>query len=69
MTARAFAEEMDVDYSTVIRWLKKGLVPGAQLKESEDRGKWWEIPPSALKMQMPRAGRKRTKKSQKDPKK
>jgi predicted site-specific integrase-resolvase len=62
MTARIFAEEMDVDYSTVIRWLKQGLVPGAELKESEDRGKWWEIPQSALKMKTPKPGRKRAKK-------
>jgi predicted site-specific integrase-resolvase len=59
MTATVFAKEMDVAYSTVIRWLERGLVPGAVIKEAPDRGKWWEIPESALKMERPKAGRKK----------
>jgi hypothetical protein len=60
MTAKTFAKEMDVDYTTVLRWLRLGLVPGATLKE-DDRGNYWEIPRSALKMGRPKAGRKRRK--------
>lgn len=56
MTATAFAKEMRVDYSTVMRWLKRELVPGAVLMESPERGKWWEIPESALEMERPKWG-------------
>src|SRR5215813_9485242 len=56
MTATVFAQEMGVDYSTVMRWLKRQLVPGAVLRESEERGKWWEIPEAALQMERPKWG-------------
>lgn len=56
MTATVFAERMGVDYSTVMRWLRRQLVPGAELQESPERGKWWEIPESALQMERPRWG-------------
>lgn len=59
MTARQFAEAMDVEYATVVRWLKQGLVPGAELKEVMPGVKWWEIPESALEMERPKAGRKK----------
>jgi hypothetical protein len=58
MTATVFADEMGVSYPTVVRWLKRKLVPGAILKESPDRGKWWEIPESALQMERPKSGPK-----------
>jgi len=56
MTATVFAERMGVNYSTVMRWLKRKLVPGAELQESPERGKWWEIPESALQMERPKWG-------------
>jgi hypothetical protein len=56
MTATVFAQEMGVDYSTVMRWLKRQIVPGAVLRESPERGKWWEIPESALQMERPKWG-------------
>lgn len=56
MTATVFAEKMGVDYSTVMRWLRRKIVPGAVLRESPDRGKWWEIPESALQMERPKWG-------------
>jgi hypothetical protein len=56
MTATIFATRMGVDYSTVMRWLRRQLVPGATLQESPERGKWWEIPESALEMQRPKIG-------------
>lgn len=59
MTAVAFAEEMNVDYATVIRWLKRGLVPGAEPIEPVPGFKVWQIPESALEMERPLAGRKR----------
>ncbi len=58
MTATVFAEEMGVSYPTVVRWLKRKLVPGAELKQSPDRGKWWEIPEEALTMARPKPGPK-----------
>jgi len=61
MTARKFAEAMEVEYATVVRWLKLGIVPGAELKEVMPGVKWWEIPHSALEMERPRAGRKSKK--------
>ena len=67
MTATVFAQEMSVDYSTVMRWLKRQIVPGAALRESPERGKWWEIPESALQMERPKWGglKKSTKKAAK----
>jgi hypothetical protein len=59
MTATNFAKEMGISYPTVIRWLDRKLVPGAELKESPERGKWWEIPESALKMERPTPGPKK----------
>lgn len=63
MTARQFAEAMEVEYATVVRWLKQGLVPGAELKEVMPGVKWWEIPPEALEMERPKAGRRKAKKA------
>jgi len=59
MTAVQFAKEMDVDYSTVMRWLKNGVVPDAEQVEPIAGMKVWQIPQSALKMARPLAGRKR----------
>jgi len=59
MTAVTFAEEMNVDYATVIRWLRREIVPGAELIEPVPGMKVWQIPESALKMERPLAGRKR----------
>lgn len=56
MTGTQFAEKMGVNYTTVVRWLKRKIVPGAELRESPTRGKWWEIPPEALQMERPRWG-------------
>src|SRR5262249_60839820 len=58
ITATVFADEMGVSYPTVVRWLKRKLVPGAVLRESPDRGKWWEIPEEALTMERPKTGPK-----------
>jgi predicted site-specific integrase-resolvase len=61
MTARKFAEAMEVEYATVVRWLKQGLVPGAELKEVMPGVKWWEIPESAVEdMERPKAGRRKS---------
>jgi hypothetical protein len=67
MTAVTFAEEMNVDYATVMRWLRRELVPGAELIEPVPGMKVWQIPESALQMQRPLPGRKRTKKPVKKP--
>src|SRR5262249_50907940 len=60
MTAVEFAKAMDYNYTTIIRWLKKGLVPGAEFVEVSGKFGVWRIPESALKMPIPRLGRKKT---------
>ncbi len=59
MTAVQFAKMMEVDYSTVMRWLKNGVVPGAEQVEPIAGMKVWQIPQAALKMARPLAGRRR----------
>ncbi len=56
-TAVKFAEEMEISYPTIVRWLKRRLVPGAKLEETLT-GSVWQIPESALKMERPQLGRK-----------
>jgi hypothetical protein len=64
MTAVTFAEAMDVNYTTVMRWLRQGIVPGANYIEPIPGMRVWQIPESALKMQRPKSGPKRgTKKT------
>lgn len=64
MTARQFANETGAAYTTVMLWLKRGIIPGAKLKEDQ-RGAYWEIPASALKtFKRPKIGR--PKKSRKE---
>jgi hypothetical protein len=63
MTARQFAQAMDVEYATVVRWLHKGLVPDAKLKEVMPGINMWEIPAYAVEtMERPKAGRKKAAK-------
>jgi hypothetical protein len=63
MTAKQFAEAMEVNYRTALNWLEAKLVPGAEKKETLV-GTHWEIPESALKMERPKPGPKpKTKKS------
>lgn len=62
MTAVEFAEKMGVDRTTVLRWLRLKLVPGA-VKETSPRGDYWQIPQAALKMERPLPGRKRQPKA------
>lgn len=68
MTASEFAKEMDYDYSTIIRWLKKGLVPDAEFIEVSGSFGVWRIPESALQMPIPRLGRKKKEKAVKQEK-
>jgi len=56
-TAVKFAGEMGISYPTMVRWLKRGLVPGATLEETP-AGSYWQIPESALTMERPKVGRK-----------
>ncbi len=69
MTATEFAQTMEYDYSTVMRWLRRGLVPGAKFVEISGSFGVWQIPEEALKMEKPRTGRPRGwgKKSSKKP--
>lgn len=64
MTAVAFAEAMDVNYTTIMRWLRQGIVPDAELIEPVPGMSVWQIPELALQMQRPKSGPKRgTKKT------
>lgn len=67
MTAVEFAQAMDYDYSTVMRWLKDGIVPGAKFVEISGQFGVWQIPESAMtEIKLPRPGRKKsTKKAKK----
>lgn len=60
LTAKQFAERMRVHYRTALNWLSQGLVPGAELKDSPI-GEYWEIPETALKMERPKPGPKKSK--------
>jgi len=57
LTAVQFAREIGASYPTVISWLDQGIVPGA-VKQSDQRGEYWEIPEAALNMERPKRGRK-----------
>jgi hypothetical protein len=67
MTAVEFAKAMDYDYSTIVRWLKLGLVPNAEFMPISESKKFgiWRIPESALEMTPPRLGRKKAAKKAK----
>lgn len=58
VTPREFARVMGVSYPCVIRWLKRGTIPGA-VKEKSPVGEFWLIPVDALKMSKPKRGRPR----------
>jgi hypothetical protein len=59
MTAVEFAQAIDYDYTTIMRWLKRGLVPGAKFVEVSGKFGVWQIPQEALSMTPPRLGRKK----------
>jgi len=47
LTARTFAKEKGVSYTTIMAWLKDGLIPGAAQEETP-MGMVWQIPASSL---------------------
>ena len=47
LTARTFAKEKGISYTTVMAWLKEGLIPDAELEETP-AGVVWQIPPASL---------------------
>jgi predicted site-specific integrase-resolvase len=57
MTAKQFAEKMEINYRTALRWLENGIVPGAA-RRSSPVGEFWEIPAAAVEMERPKSGRK-----------
>lgn len=48
LTARQFAEARNVAYTTVINWLNKTLLPGAEKEELAYGGFMWLIPENAI---------------------
>jgi predicted site-specific integrase-resolvase len=66
LTAKKFAERAGVTYPTVISWLKKGLIPGAEFVEDSPLGPYWQIPVESLeKVQKQKTGPKPAKKGAK----
>ena len=66
LTAKKFAERAGVTYPTIISWLKKGLVPGAELVTESPHGAYWQIPATSLdKVEKQKPGPKPTKKTKK----
>jgi hypothetical protein len=59
LTTRQFAGRKGINYRTALNWLAAGLVPGANLKQSP-LGEYWEIPSTALAMDRPKPGPKKT---------
>jgi hypothetical protein len=59
MTAVEFARAIDYDYTTIMRWLKRGLAPGAKFVEVSGNFGVWQIPQEALSMTPPRPGWKK----------
>lgn len=58
MTVQEFAHKIERSYETVIRWLARGMVPGAYKEEITATLSIWRIPESALQMPMPKSGPK-----------
>jgi hypothetical protein len=66
LTAKKFAERAGVTYPTIIAWLKKGRVPGAELVEDSPHGSYWQTPADSLdKVEKQKPGPKPTKKAAK----
>jgi hypothetical protein len=47
LTARTFAKEKGISYTTIMAWLRDGLIPGAAQEETP-MGMVWQIPASSL---------------------
>jgi hypothetical protein len=47
LTARTFAKEKGVSYTTIMAWLRDGLIPDAAQEETP-MGMVWQIPASSL---------------------
>jgi len=47
LTARTFAKEKGVSYTTIMAWLRDGLIPEAAQEETP-MGMVWQIPASSL---------------------
>jgi predicted site-specific integrase-resolvase len=68
LTARTFAKEKGVSYTTIMSWLRDALIPGAAQEETP-MGMVWQIPASSLeKVEKRRPGLKpaATKKAKKE---
>ena len=59
LTVKEAAQQLEVAPSTVRMWLKEGLLPGAELKDSP-AGQYWVIPDTTLQnFEKPKIGRPR----------
>jgi hypothetical protein len=71
LTARQFANRHGVPHSTVIFWLNKGVIPGAEKLEIAVGGKGflWRIPDDAQLPKLPKGPKPKQKASKKIAKK
>jgi excisionase family DNA binding protein len=59
LTVKEAAQQLKVAPSTVRMWLKEGLLPGTELKDSP-AGQYWVIPDTTLQnFEKPKVGRPR----------
>lgn len=48
LTAKQFAKRAEVAYPTVMKWLREGIIPGANLITESPLGTYWQIPATSL---------------------
>jgi len=60
LTATAFAVTIGISKPTILKWLRRGLIPGAEWEVSP-RGGYWQIPENVTlaMIERPRRGRPR----------
>lgn len=52
LTPKKYAERVEAAYSTVMSWLQRGLIPGAQRQELPSGGWYYVIPEDAPKPEL-----------------
>ena len=62
LTAKKFAARAGITYPTVMSWLRKRLIPGAEFVAESPHGSYWQIPADSLdKVQKQKPGPKPAK--------
>lgn len=53
ISTHEFAQRMQINYRTALKWLRAGLVPGANMVVVREKIIYWDIPVTALGMKRP----------------